>query len=170
MKKELLKRIQELANINEMAQPASDEEYYSAVSDFYKDENLLNIIKQGEQMAMQMSGDVSSNTQKTDYGNVIVKWLENDEAVFLLGIVSKQGKITREDVPDLNIWIDELISKIEEGKILYTSPNKISERLIRKVIKKIESKGIDLDIKEMSSLSLGDEPHLSWKNMIIRRK
>jgi len=170
MNKYSLERLQDLAGLNEMAVQASNTEYIDAVRNFYKNDSLVSLIQQGERMAMGMSSGGIENIQKSDYGNVIVKWIENQSAIFLLGIISKTGRLKKDDIKDINIWLSDLADKIKDGKELYTSPNKVSEKLLDKVVSKLESQGIPIIKKESPSVSIGDDPNLQWKNIVIKRR
>ena len=62
--------------------------------------------------------------------------------------------------------IEELKEKIKRGKDVYTSPNELSEPLLKKILKTLERDGIEVDVHEMGSFSFGEK---TWKNLAISR-
>jgi len=149
-------------------QEANIDEYYDAVSLHY-DDNLLNMIKQGDQMALRMTPSRKAITKKSDSGNLLINYCEGNKLLIILGAVTLSGKMNREDISDMNIWLNYAISKIENDYTVYTSPNELSEPLVKKLIKMCENKGIDLDVN-IENINIPNQNNLTWKNYIIKQK
>lgn len=145
---------------------SNDQEYFDYVSSFYNVE-MIEQIKTGEEMAKMITGS-TIKTFKTDGDNLIMRWSEGNDNVVILGAVSKTGKINRNDLTDLNIWINQCCTYIEEYKTIYTSPNELSEPILQKIINKIKAKNIDLNIQKYNAPF--EHEKYTWKTYIIKRK
>lgn len=145
---------------------ATDDEYYNAVSIHY-DRNLLSMIKQGDRMALNMTSSRNSVTRKSDSGNLLIKYCEGNKLLIILGAVTLSGKMNREDINDMNIWINYAVDKLENDFTILTSPNELSEPLVKKVITLAEKKGLELDV-DVEDIDIPNMAELNWKNYTIR--
>ena len=167
MNKQLFERILDLAG-----QPllenvdATEEEYVEAVSKYYS-EDLMAFIKGGEDMAQSMASGNEIQTEKSDNGNIIVRWVEDENNIVVLGLVSKSGSFKRSDLPDFKYWTNNLTDKIKSGMTLYTSPNDLSGPLLKKIIKRMERDGTELDIEEHGSFTFDDK---TWKTISVKKR
>lgn len=146
---------------------STDDEYFAAVALHYG-EDLINSIKQGEQMAFRMTGS-KAKTEKTDGGNLIIRYVEGDNMLLILGAVTKTGKMNRQDIQDMNKWLMYAVEKLSEGVTIMTSPNELSEPLVKKLIYLSEKQGLELDV-ESQDINMFSANGLTWKHYIIKLK
>lgn len=147
------------------AKLSSAEEYYKSIMDYYNDNNLLDIIKQGEDN-LQHIGINNIKTEISDNNNLIIRYAIFQNNIFVLGISAKSGKIKKGDIPDLKNWMQKLYNAIKNGSIIYTSPNKLSLPILKKIIEKLKKDGIKVEIKEIGKVNIGDK---EWVNLIIKK-
>jgi len=141
---------------------ATDKEYFEAVTNAYGKE-LASIIKQGEAMAKQMtSGKILS--EKSDNGNLIVRWCEGKNTSAILGIVAVSGKLKKSDLPDFKNWTDRIINKLKEGHTILTSPNKLSKPLLDKILQRAGKEGLNVSTNTMGEYEYGG---MTWENIVI---
>jgi hypothetical protein len=164
MNKKLINRILELSGLVEDKDTTNDE-YYTAIEQYYSP-RLLDIIKSGESMAKRMTGSGSLITKISDNDNVMVRWVEGNNTLVILGLVSKIGKIFKSDLPDISKWSDYLIKKIEKGFTIYTSPNDLSMPILNKILKKADKMGIPIE-KNVMSGSFSDSGQ-TWTTLQIK--
>jgi hypothetical protein len=147
---------------------SNDQEYFDCVRQYY-DDDLIEQIEQGDQMATQMTG-APIQTMKSDNGNLIVRWTVGGPYAIILGAVSKEGKLNRGDLADLNTWLKQCIQYLNNGKMLLSSPNELSEPLIKKVIKMAEAEGMRLDVQTQDVPGVEDNvTGRKWSNYMIRK-
>lgn len=104
----------------------------------------------------------------SDSGNVTVKWAETDDDIYLIGILTKTGKLVKEDAPDLNEWIDRLTDKIAEGKSLVTTPNDVSILFVNRIKRKLKERGVEFDFTEVGpQIKYKDHPLFKWKTVVL---
>jgi len=149
------------------SQKSNDKEYFDAVSIHYNDE-LVDYIKQGEQMACQMAHTRNITTEKTDSGNLLIRYIKTNQYLLILGAVAISGRMNREDITDMNKWINTAVDLLDDDIIIMTSPNELSEPLIKKVIKIAEKRGIELDIHKQD-INMFQHDTLTWKHYVIRK-
>jgi ankyrin repeat protein len=164
------KALQYLSDISgkkiKIASIEEDKEYRESLMNYYKgDSELVDMILQGEDSAkMQFNSDIQ--TRKSDSGNLIVRFIEKGHNLGILGIISKKGKVIKEDVNNLKSWINELVDKIEKGYNIYTSANEISKAILEKTIKLAEQKGIKVKIQKAGGF---EYKGMKWDNMMINK-
>jgi len=144
------------------AQPASDNEYFEAVSTHYGPE-LVRFIKSGEHLAKSITGG-KIETEKSDNGNLIVRWSEGKKESVILGLVSVTGKLNRKDLPDFNNWINRIVEKLKKGHTLLTSPNQLSKPLLEKILNRVKREGLEID---QSSFGKFEFDGVTWENIAI---
>lgn len=156
-----------LKNFNIFEAVAStDNEYFDAVALHY-DEELIDMIKQGEQMAFRMTGSRKAITEKTDGGNLLIRYCEGNNLLLILGAVTKTGKMNRQDIQDMNNWLNYAIEQLSEGIVIMTSPNELSEPLVKKLITLAERKGLELDVQSQD-IDVFSDDGVTWKHYIIQ--
>jgi len=149
------------------SQPSGDDEYYGALKDHYGDDRIISKIRVGDEHAAAMSGGYI-RTEKSDNGDLFVRWIEDDERVLVLGIISRKGRLSREDVGDLRMWMGKLEKAIEDGKEVMSSVNSFSEPILDKIIVSLANKGVELDLNFTGTpISHNGK---EWKNVVIKRK
>lgn len=124
----------------------TDDEYYDYVRKNYEGEDeLIDKIKLSDKNVRFIGGNIK--TEKSDSGNFIARWAEaGDEAIIILGIVTKKGKMTREDIQDFKKWLGDLITEIDNGKVIMYNPNSLSMPLIKQIQKESDRRGIEIEI------------------------
>ena len=124
------------------ARKGTEQEYAQFFDEFYSlhlsssELTRLHNTALGTERALGLKPQI----EISDSGNMIVKWAERDGEVFLIGILTKSGNMTKADMPDLAKWIDRLYEKIVEGKPLITTPNEISGLLLNRIKKRLKEK------------------------------
>lgn len=151
-------------NIEEIigAVKATNKEYFKAVTNAYGKE-LASTIKQGEAMAKLMTGG-KIKSEKSDNGNLIVRWCEGRTVSAILGIVSISGKLKKSDMPDFKLWTEKMINKLKKGHTILTSPNPLSKPLLTKIIQRAEKEGLNVSMNTMGEYNFGG---MTWENIVI---
>lgn len=146
----------------------TNEEYYEIFDARYRElmPQLPMINRDMDRMAERDIG-VKPEIIKSDSGNVFVKFIEGEDKILLLGIISKTGKMTKEDIPDMIEMYDILIEKINNGKDVYTSGNNNSMKLIKGLIRRAKQNKINLKYDEEGEIAFGDIDELKFKNIHI---
>lgn len=160
---------------------SNDREYYDALESYYsgkfqgdreKTDRVMELIKSGDEMAMNYGRSFGStpevHVESGDNHNILIKWIDTAKAVFILGIISKSGSIGRQDLRDMNEWIERLIAKVREGKMIYTSVNQSSRLLIDRIKRMLDRDGIEYRVVEQPSLVIDEnDPTLTWTNVML---
>lgn len=151
------------------SKPAPEAEYKDAIRQFYAKSKLLPSFEaehliQMMDMSERAAGVPPAHVEVGDSGNVFVRWAENDDAVWLLGVVSPKGKMGRDDVIDLLGWVGKLATKLMAGKPLHTSPNDVSGLLLKRLERELNQYGYAMeDVGSGMRMEIGDSPYLKWK-------
>ena len=116
----------------ESSKPSSQEEYDDSLKTTY-DNDFINTISEYDDLAEQQIG-IKPTIETT--GNLFVKYIETNDAIYILGINSKSGKMERNNIEDMHNWIKKLEDKIKQGLKIYTSTNSNSEKLINNILKR----------------------------------
>ena len=143
---------------------ATIEEYYVALENAYKDkfsteEDFQKFMKFIKENDLQMSDHfgIDLKVEKEDNGTLLLMYGENSTDVMLYGIVSTKGKMNRNDLSAINLWIDKLIKKMKEGKKFTTSPHELSARLLKHIKEKIsKDPNYTLTRKVLNAVNLSD--------------
>ncbi len=150
-----------LSDIYKEDRDSTDEEYYETVEQ-YHDQNIIDQIRMGDNMAKRMTGG-KIITKRSD--NLIIRWVEGNYMLMILGLVSKQGSIKISDLPDFNKWINMLIKKMRDGYAVYTSTNELSKPILDKILSKIGKENLSINV----SPALSDPASgMTWENIIIK--
>lgn len=155
-----------LNQLDEEISPATDEEYDELTrKNFYqKSPAVVDMATQSKEALQQFYPNGELKTMKSGSGNFVAQWYETADEIFLVGINTVQGKIRREDVGDLKRFIDMLISAMQGGKTLYTSPHKRSMQMLNGVKKKAEERGLNFSMQQSDAVDFGDgtDPELQF--------
>lgn len=153
---------------------ASMKTYENYFDKFYKDKlpkDQFDYLKRASKQSEEMVGLNNFKVEESDSGNLIVKWAEKGDIVYIVGILSKSGHVLKSDVDDLNNWLYKIIEFLHAGKTIITSPNEISMMLIDRVGKQLAKEGKSIDKHAIGpSLKLKDEPLFKWQSYEIRLK
>ena len=147
------------------SQQSNDKEYFDAVANHY-DEDLIQDIREGERMAFSIAGVRNAITEKTEGGNLLIRYVLGRKILCILGAVAKSGKMNRQDISDMKDWLNKAIDYLEDGYIIMTSPNNLSDPLITKLIKMAEDKGLELDVN--SQQNVHQHGDMTWNSYMIR--
>ena len=156
------------------AHAASMKMYETYFDKFYRDkltkEQFL-YLKRASKQSEEMVGINNFKVEESDSGNLIVKWAEKGDIVYIVGILSKSGHVLKSDVDDLNDWLYKIIEFLHAGKTIITSPNEISMMLIDRVGKQVAKEGKTIDKHAIGqSLQLKNDPLFKWQSYEIRLK
>ena len=153
-------------------QKSSRSEYDEFFDDFYQDKLSkadYDFLMYNSKGSEQMLGLKKFNVEKSDSGNIIVQWSEKDDIVYIIGILSRTGKVTRDDVDDMHEWLEKMSKALLDGKTIIASPNEVSILFINRLEKKIAALG-----KTMHKEQIGPEfdfkhgdPLFKWKSFKI---
>ena len=140
-----------------------DKVYFNAIEKYYNDKELVEFIKQGEEMAIQMSkGEIV--TEASTGGNLLVRYIDSEQGVFILGVVSKSGKMNKNDIKSYHKWVKELLILLKKGHPILSSPNKLSKPLLNKIITKAEKEGLNTKQETMGTF---ERNGMLWENIML---
>ena len=149
----------------------STEEYKDALINYYQDEEFVNTILTSEMMAFRMSGGSEIKTEKSDNGNLIIRWIDTQDTIYFLGIITKSGRLKPSDMSDIRDWINYFVEEISSGKNLMTSPNELSKKILDKVITRLEKNGVNLNIQSSGVIASRFDNNqgrtMNWKSVIV---
>ena len=153
------------------AHVASMKEYEKYFDKFYKDKlpkDQFDYLKRASKQSETMVGLNNFKVEESDSGNLIVKWAEKGNIVYIVGILSKSGHVLKADVDDLNDWLYRITEMLYAGKTIITSPNEISMMLFDRVGKQLAKNGKTMEKKPIGqSLHLKNEPLFKWQSFEI---
>jgi ASC-1-like (ASCH) protein len=156
------------------AHTASMGEYEKYFDQFYKPrlpKDQFDYLKRTSKQSEEYVGLGNFKVEESDSGNLIVKWAEKGNTIYIVGILSKSGHVLKADVEDLNDWLYKLIEYLYEGKTIVTSPNEISMMLLDRVKKQLAKDGKEMTKNPIGpSLKLKDDPLFKWQSYEIRLK
>ena len=160
-------RDQALSNLYESLQESvesNDAEYYKALESHYS-KGLANSVRMQDNMASMMLGS-PIQTHKTNDGSMIVRYIESDEAVAILGVVSVPGVKKGDYMRDLLNWIRRCVESLGKGKALFTSPNELTTPLLETILRKARASGIKLEVTKGNGMT---DPisGKTWVNYIV---
>ena len=118
--------------------PSKD--YQDAMYDFYDNRQFVDFTLQQDRMAQRMFKSRYPNAQvKTlTNGNVYLKYIDTDDSIVILALLSKYGKLKREDAIDANEILNQMVEQLRSGKRIETSCNEQSLALLRR-LKKLDN-------------------------------
>jgi hypothetical protein len=103
-------------------------------------------------------------TQKSDNGNLIVRYSVGNDIVAILGVVSVSGKLKRADLSDFHYWVKGIIDYLKQGYRVFTSPNSLSKPLFDKVVKRAEKEGLNVKVTSGGTVEFGGT---KWENLML---
>lgn len=125
------------------------------------------------EMFKRMHPDAKQRVMKSDSGNFVVKWMETDKLVAIIGLITNRGQLTREDMSDIYEFMDILIDKVDSGVTVMTSPNRKSLSMIHKIKQRAEKQGVSFNIKDqyIGNVMGGDlnDPELQFSQVTITK-
>ena len=144
---------------------ASGEEYDELTQKNFGDKSpeVVDLAKQSKQALQAFYPNGELKTMKSGTGNFVTQWYETPEEIFLIGINTKSRRLLRNDIEDVKTFINMLISEMQNGKTLITSPHKKSMQMLNNVQKIAEKRGLNFSMDVSDSVSFGDDdPELEF--------
>jgi hypothetical protein len=135
-------------------QQSSTQEFLDAVDDYYGDDEVSSMIRSSEQMLGRHIDTSQIQTEKTDNENLIIRFYEDPRQIFILGMISKSGKINRNDLNELKEWMSTLKQKMKRGKVVMSSLNKFSFPIMSRVVKELEADGFSVNKSKMNTTKI----------------
>jgi len=135
---------------------SNDEEYKKALLDYYKDKEFINELLSYDRQSSSHYGKSKIESS----GNILIKYIENNDYVIIQGMISKTGKLNRNDVSDMREWLVKLEMSIQNGKTLLTSVNNFSGPFIEKLLRNNPS----FNVEEMGKMS---NQYGTWRTIKI---
>ena len=168
----MLKFDQKYKEILNEIRNGKDADYDEIFDDFYSkmlSKSKFSYLKSVEQATLRQLGISKDIVEVSDSGNVVVKYAMKGNTIYLIGVLSKKAKLGVEDIPDMREWIEKLAKMLISGKTLFTSPNEISERMLKHVKTNVEKTGKTYHEEEMcgNRYEMEDSPYLKWKAVKI---
>lgn len=116
-------------------------EYQDAMYNFYDNKQFVDFTLDQDRMAQKMFRMRYPNSQiKTlSNGNVYLKYIDTDESIVILALLSKHGKLKKEDVKDAIVILQQMIDQLRNGKRIETSCNAQSLALLKR-LKKLDNR------------------------------
>lgn len=155
-------------------QHAQDSEYEEITkSQFSSDRAPLfhELTNMSNQNFIDAYPDVELQTMKSDSGNFLVQWFENNDIIAIVGIITKEGKILRKDYGDVLVFFDMLLDRLRQGKRMMTSPNLKSMKLVNKIDQIAKERGMNLNIEKsfVGNVVGGDhnDPELNFYQVVV---
>lgn len=144
---------------------ATYKEYLNATKNYYDDDDFMELIIQGDDVAKHLTGNSNLKTEKTDSGNVIIRYAEGNNNIVILGMISKKGRMVREDLIDMKEWLGKLKQKMKDGFYLYSSFNENSRPFFDKIKKDLTAEGYIVKEKEISpKITFKDN---TWRTVLV---
>lgn len=145
---------------------SSKKEYETLTKDYYKDKKFLDLVLQGDDTAKFLTKNNDIKTEKTDSGNIIIRYVEGNNNVVILGMISKKGKMERDDIKDLKEWMGRLKEKMKDGYDVYSSFNELSRPLFDRIKEELKEDGYKVTEKEISpEIKFKDN---KWNTFLIK--
>jgi len=147
--------------INE-EQPATNQEYLDTFDDIFDwSQNTRFMIGQGDRHLNSLG--LESVIMKSDSDNLIIKYAvdDNNRVVYMIGMMAKGGRFTREDVPDYRLWINRLMDYLRNGYTMVTTANEYSQKLINS----LKSQGVT--VTHRGDFNMGDNPNERFKHLVL---
>jgi len=151
--------------VQEDVSSASGEEYDELTQKNFGDKSpeVVDLAKQSKQALQAFYPNGELKTMKSGTGNFVTQWYETAEEIFLIGINSKSRRLLKNDIEDVKTFINMLISAMQSGKTLITSPHKKSMQMLNNVQKIAEKRGLNFSMNVNDSVSFGDDdPELEF--------
>mgnify|MGYP000341221433 CR=1 FL=1 len=160
-----LDSISEKETTQEDVSVASSEEYDELTQKNFgnKSPAVVNLAKQSKEALQTFYPNGKLKTMKSGSGNFVTQWYETSESIFLIGINTHSRKLLKADIEDVKTFIDMLITEMQNGKTLVTSPHKKSMQMLKNVQKIAEKRGLNFSMDVSDGVSFGeDDPELEF--------
>ena len=151
--------------VQEDVASAPSEEYDELTQKNFGDKSpeVVDLAKQSKQALQAFYPNGELKTMKSGTGNFVTQWYETPEEIFLIGINTKSRRLLKNDIEDVKTFINMLISAMQGGKTLITSPHKKSMQMLNNVQKIAEKRGLNFSMDVSDGVSFGDDdPELEF--------
>lgn len=149
------------AILNEIQQ-SSTEEYTQALENFYEDDALMNLVLASEEQLGMFIDTSQIQTEKTDDGNLIIRYYEDEEQVIILGMIAKSGKLQKSELGELRVWMGRLKDKMKSGAPVISSMNKLSMPIFNKIVGELEGEGFTVNKTEFNTTRLAGQEWVTY--------
>lgn len=115
-----------------------NKQYENAMYNYYKDnKQFVDYTLQQDKFAERVfkQNYPQAVTRTLTNGNVFLKYIETNEVIAILALLSKSGKLKKEDMFDANQILTKLVSFLQQGKRIETSANSKSLALLKRLKK-----------------------------------
>lgn len=123
-----------------------DKEYQQVFRNYYHQngigsqeeiQNFINITLESDMSAQRMFKRMfpQATVHTLTNGNVYMKYMQMNDRIILLALLSKKGKLTKEDAKDAIEQMNFLLQKLRNGKYIQTSCNNHSLPLLKRLQK-----------------------------------
>ena len=140
-----------------ITQLTNDEEYQQVFRNYYHQngigtqeeiQNFINITLQSDINAQRMFKRMfpQATVHTLTNGNVYMKYMQMDDRIILLALLSKNGKLKPSDGKDVIQQMNLLLQKLKVGKFIQTSCNSNSLPLLKQ-LQKLQRKNSGKPIK-----------------------
>ena len=136
----------------------SDKEYIDILKSLYP-KDFVNMILTSDDMAQHFTGK-KPTIEST--GNILVKYSHGNGYACIMGMLSKNGHITKSDYKDILIWGERIKKALEDGDKILTSTNEFSKPILLKLIKNMD---VDIDVLQTMTFPFG-----TWETIQIEMK
>ena len=137
----------------------STEAEYNKVLNTVYSKDFVNFILQSDQMAQMFTGKKPA-IETT--GNILVKYSQGNGVACILGLLSKNGHITKSDYKDIMIWGNKMKEALQSGETVMTSLNQYSKPIMLRFLKDIPH-----NISVMNKMS---NEYGTWESVMIEAK
>ena len=169
--------LQTIHNVVNEAKDVSPKVYSELETDFLVNKKgvpeLDQMAKMSKEYGKRILGQHREVTIESDDGNMVASWLENDDMIMLIGILSRSGRMTKDNYKEVLDFLDYLEVAFDKGKTLMTSPNKRSEKMLNNFIKRMKEKGKTLKVDVLhDNMRFGEDendPELSYKSLTVKK-
>lgn len=117
------------------------EQYENAMYNYYDNKQFVDFTLANDYMAENMFKRMypEAKVKTLTNGNAFLKYIQTDQVIVLLALLSKSGKLKKQDCKDAIQIQNYILSQLRSGKRLQTSCNAKSLALLRR-LKKIDNR------------------------------
>lgn len=141
---------------------SSEKEYTDALKDYYQDDTLMNLVLASEEMLGQFIDTSNIQTEKTDDDNLIIRYYEDEDQVIILGMISKTGKLARNELVELKVWMGRLKDKMKEGVPVISSMNNLSMPIFNRIIVDLQREGLTVNKTQFNTTRIQGQEWITY--------
>lgn len=147
------------------ARRTDSNDFYELMGRLYgTDSPLIGWSQMSEQMVESASGK-RFETYRSDDGNLVIRYLDNDDEIIISGFLSERGKIVRGNLKDIQGWMGDLLERMKEGATVIASLNKYSKPIMQRLLKDLEESGKRVRQDSFNVVEYGTD---SWETLAMK--